>query len=52
MDNIFQPVLVSWQTPGFPEQWNEVICKREVELEFFRHELRHVKHYEQRIYSI
>ena len=48
----FHPVLVSWQPLVAPLHWENVICRREIELEYFRENLKHVKHFEQRIYSV
>ena len=48
----FQPVLVSWKTPDYAQREIKVICTRQIELDFFRHELEGIEFYEQRIYSV
>ena len=52
MQEQFQPILVSWRIPEYPYTWCKYVCRRKIELEYFRANLQHVKYYEQRIYSV
>lgn len=50
-NNVFQPILVSWHIPLYPFAEQKFLCRTQLELDFVRENL-HVKHWEQRVYTI
>ncbi len=52
MDNDFQPILVSWQIPSPPRYWEKFLCKNQTELDYARAELKDIRYFEQRVYTV
>lgn len=47
----FQPILVTWYTPTYDSCEIKFVCRTQTQLDFVRETL-HVKHWEQRLYTI